>query len=288
MDSSILRSYSLLTKPGIIFGNLITAAAAFMFGSRGQFDFSLFSYTVLGLGLIIASACICNNVIDQEADRMMGRTKNRPLVSGAISTKSAFLAALCMFGLGALILGWKSFLALVVALVGFSVYVLLYSFWKYRTYFATLVGSIAGAVPPVVGYAAARGKLDFGALFLFLVLVFWQMPHFFAIALFHFDDYAKASIPTLPHEKGVLRTKQEMFFYTIGFAIAALALAFLDGLGPLYLAIAAFCSVSWIALSLIGFWAKDDALWAKAMFRFSLIIIMGLSFSIAIDSMIYK
>ena len=173
----MIKTYYLLTKPGILFGNLITTAGAFILASRGHIDFLLFLATAAGLFFVIASACVFNNYIDREADSKMARTKNRALVTGLITTKKAIWFAIVLGVIGVIILArYTNTAALITALVGYFVYVVLYSLWKYRSTYATLVGSISGAIPPVVGYCAASKTIDTGAILLFAILVLWQMP----------------------------------------------------------------------------------------------------------------
>ncbi|MDN3506692.1 MAG: heme o synthase [Simkaniaceae bacterium] len=275
------KNYSLLTKPGIIMGNLITTAGGFALASKGNFSFLLFLATLLGLGLLIASSCVCNNLIDRVSDKKMKRTQNRPLVTGAITTRSAALFAigLGLAGTGALayLTNW---LTLSVALFGFLVYVTIYSFSKYHTVHGTLIGSVAGAVPPVVGYCAVSNQLDLGAYILFAMIVLWQMPHFFAIAIYRKNDYDAASIPVVPLIRGIPNTKIQMLLYTIAFAAVSLLLTFFNYTGLAYLIVAATLGLAWIALAITGFTAKNDSKWARKMFIFSLITIMALSITI--------
>jgi protoheme IX farnesyltransferase len=273
----MIRTYYLLTKPGIIFGNLITTASAFILASRGHFDFLLFLATMAGLGLIIASACVFNNYIDRNSDKKMARTKNRPLVKGLISGENAIAFAIFLGLGGILILAlYTNLLAVSIALTGFFVYVVLYSFWKYHSSSATLVGSISGAVPPVVGYCAASDCFDAGALIFFLILVLWQMPHFFAIAMYRLTDYTAASIPVLPVKKGNYATKIHMLLYIIAFIIATLMLIVFGYTGYLYLTVAALLGLAWLFLCIKGFKCNNDRLWARKMFVFSLVVVMGL------------
>ena len=166
------KAYLMLMKPGIIMGNVITAAGGFALGSKGTFDFGLFLAALLGLSLIIGSACAFNNYIDRTADQKMKRTQNRPLAKGTISLQSATLFAIFLFLSGILVLTlFVNLLTLAIALIGFAVYVFFYSFLKYRSTHATLIGSIAGATPPALGYCAASNHFDMGALLLFAVIV---------------------------------------------------------------------------------------------------------------------
>jgi protoheme IX farnesyltransferase len=280
----VFKSYVALTKPGIICGNAITAAGGVALASKGHIDYGLLLAVLLGLSCIVGSACVFNNYIDRKADRRMARTKNRPLAKGSISVKNALLFGTLLGLIGVLTLDrYTNLLTLLVALAGFFIYVGVYSFFKYRSEYGTLVGSIAGAVPPVVGYCAVTHHLDAGAAVLFLIVVFWQMPHFFAIALYRLNDYLAAAIPVLPLKKGVKATKKQMLFYIGCFMAAALALPLLGYAGYIYLAMAALLGSVWLWLCFKGFKADNDALWARTMFRFSLVVIMVLCFMISID-----
>lgn len=277
-------NYYLLTKPGIIMGNIITVVAGFLLASGGIFHFWLFSATVLGLALIMASACVFNNYIDRHLDKKMERTKNRPLVTGSISNKSAIAFAVFLGALGTLVLlNSTNALTVSVAALGFFVYVILYSLWKSKTIYGTAIGSIAGAVPPVVGYCAVSNSFDAGAIILFSMLVLWQMPHFFAIALFHLKDYTAAGIPVLPVKKGMLRTKVHMILYIFAFVCVASLLTFFGYTGYIYLILATAVGLGWLFLSLRGFKSTNDEAWGKMMFRVSLVMIMTICLVIPFD-----
>ena len=281
-EKNILALYLGISKPGIILGNLITMFAGFAFASKDNFDLLLFFYASVGLILVIGSACIFNNLIDREIDSKMTRTKSRALVSGEVSWQEAFFLGLGTGILGGLILGFLvNFLTFVVAAVGFFIYVGVYSHLKRKTSVATLIGSIAGATPPLVGFAAANGALGMQALLLFLIVVFWQMPHFYAIGIYRLDDYLAASIPILPVKKGMRATKIQMVFYAILFFAAALLPTFFHYAGYLYLSVATLVSFYWLCLCIQGFWVTNDKLWAKKIFRFSLLVILAISIFIS-------
>lgn len=259
-------------------GNLITTIAGFALATKGQFNYALFFVTLIGLGLIIASACVCNNYIDRVSDLKMKRTENRALAKGLISGKNALTFAFIIGIIGsAILLFYTNLLALYVALAGFAIYVIPYSKSKYYTRYATLIGSIAGATPPVVGYVAVSNELDLGALLLFLILILWQMPHFYAIALYRLEDYKRASIPVLPLLKGVPRTKIHMLLYVIAFIPTLLLLTVFGYTGVAYLVVSALLGTSWLILTLLGFKAENDARWARKMFALSLVIIVSFS-----------
>lgn len=277
-------NYYLLTKPGIILGNLLTVAAGFILGSRGNVDLILFLETLLGIGLIIASACVFNNYIDRAADKKMERTKHRARMMELITVPRAlFFATFLGFSGILMLMIFTNLLTVAVAGIGFFVYVFLYSFWKGRTVYGTAIGSIAGAVPPVVGYCSASGQFDAAAAILFVMLVLWQMPHFFSIALLHFEDYKKAGIPVLPIAKGIYRTKVHMVLYISLFIPMAMMLTLMGYTGYLFLIVTGLLGCAWLALGIKGFQCDDDVVWGKQMFRLSLLLIVALCVAIPFD-----
>lgn len=234
-----------------------------------------------GLSLIIASACVFNNFIDRELDAKMARTRNRALVQGLIPPKRAILFGIFLGVVGSLTLGFfVNILTLGFALFGFFVYVFVYSFSKTRTIHVTLIGSMAGAVPTVVGYCAVSNQFDLCALILFTMMTLWQMPHFFAIAIYRLKDYAAASIPVLPIKKGMHITKIHMMLYILAFIAATSMLTVFDYAGIGYLIVTALFGITWLGLCIKGFNCDSDARWARKMFVFSLVIVMTLSFMI--------
>lgn len=277
-------NYYLLTKPGIIVGNLITVVAGFLLASKGVIDFGLFAYTLVGLTFIMASACVFNNYIDRHIDKKMARTKNRALVTGLISGSQAIFFALILGLIGTAVLFlFTNLLTVLVAGIGFCVYVFLYSLWKCRTLYGTAIGSLAGAVPPVVGYCAVTNRFDTGAMILFMILVFWQMPHFFSIALYRLEDYTAAEVPVLPVKKGAYQTKIHMVLYILGFMGTTLLLTTFHYTGYIYLTVSFILGLMWLLLGIKGFKSKDDQVWARHMFRLSLVVILALSVVIPLD-----
>ncbi len=278
----MLKNYYSLAKPGIIFGNAITVIAGFALASRGHFNFGLLLATLVGLSFVIASGGVFNNYIDRDIDAMMERTKNRVLVRRLVSGKNAIVYGICFGLIGFIVLAlYANFLTVSVAMTGFFVYVVLYSLWcKRDSVYGPVVGSIAGAVPPVVGYCAVTNSLDAGAAILFFILVFWQMPHFYAIAIYRADEYAAASVPVLPVEKGIHSTKIQVLLYVIAFDIAALMPTIFGYIGYAYFTVAGLLGLAWLGFAIKGFWATDDKLWARKMFVFSLVVLMVLCITI--------
>lgn len=281
-------NYYLLTKPGIILGNLITFVAGFLLASKGAMDLTLFLSTLTGLTLIMASSAVLNNYINRHEDKKMERTKNRALAAGLISNGKALIFAACLGILGtAILLYYTNVLTVAIAGIGFFVYVVLYSFWKSRTVHGTAIGSIAGATPPIVGYTAVSGQFDLGAMTLFLMLLFWQMPHFYAIALYHFDDYAKANMPLLPHVKGIFTTKIHMLAYILSFILVSSLLTLLNYTGYVYLVTTSSIGLAWIALCLLGIKSDNNTLFGQRMFRVSLVMIVATCLIMPLD-LVYR
>ncbi|MDE2213303.1 MAG: heme o synthase [Patescibacteria group bacterium] len=270
-----MREYLSLTKPGIVFGNAVAALAGFLLASGVHPVWERGIFMILFLACVIASACTFNNYFDRDIDARMERTKERSFVRGSVSVPLAlfFACALIAIGLAGLLI-LTTLLAALIALVGFLSYLGLYSLWgKRRGPWGTLVGSISGATPPLVGYAAALGRLDAAAALLFIAMCAWQMPHFYAIAVRRLEEYRSAGIPTLPLRYGLARTKVSMLFYIALFTIAASLLTPLGYLGRSYFFFMWVVGLSWFLLCLRRAPDGGEALWARRVFLASLAIL---------------
>ncbi len=281
-----LKKYYTLTKPGIIYGNIITTAGGFLLASKGHIHYWVLLATILGASLIIASACVFNNYIDRDIDKAMARTRKRATATGTISGKAALTYASILGLIGVVLLYvYVNILTLVIGLIAFLVYVFVYGYFKRRSIHGTAVGSIAGAAPVVAGYCAVTDHFNVGALLLFLILVFWQMPHFYAIALNRLSDYTAAKLPVLPVVKGVRHTKIQILIYIVGFILANIALTIFGYSGIVYVIVMVTLGLCWFWLGLKGF-KNNDKKWAKKMFLFSLIIILSLSIMLSVGSLL--
>ena len=281
----MMKQYLQVTKPGIIFGNLISVVGGFLLASKGDIDYPLFIATLLGVSLVVASGCVFNNYIDRDIDSVMERTKNRPLVRGLIDPKISLVYASVLGIAGmALLLVAANVVAMLIAVVGFVVYVGVYSLYmKRKSVYGTLVGSLSGAAPPVIGYCAVTGQFDTGALILLLIFILWQMPHSYAIAIFRFKDYQAANIPVLPVIKGISVAKNHIILYIIAFMFATLMLAISGYAGYKYLIVAAAVSVWWLGMALSGYKTTNDRVWARKLFVFSIVAITSLSVMMSVD-----
>jgi heme o synthase len=214
-----IRDYYDLTKPGIVYGNAITVVAGFFLASRNlPINWQLLLFTVLGLSCVVASACVFNNYFDRNIDAKMERTKKRAFAAGTISPVGALLFGALLFVFGVFLLWFVNLLALGWAMLGFVVYVFVYTPLKHKTGLAVFVGAIAGATPPVVGYTAVGNMFDMWALALFVFLFVWQLPHFLAIATYRYDEYAAAGIPLLvkkPKDEQTKKIARKIFLYSL-------------------------------------------------------------------------
>jgi protoheme IX farnesyltransferase len=278
-----IKAFTLLTKPGIILGNAITAVGGFALASRDGINPFLLFVTVIGLSLVIASSCVFNNCIDKENDERMERTKNRELVKGVLTRKDAMIFGLLLGVSGIVLLGlFTSFFIVSLSLTGFFVYVVLYSLFKYRSFYGTLVGSISGGVPPVVGYCATGNTFDEGAVLLFLIMFFWQIPHFFAIALYRHDEHADSFI-VLSVKKERDKAKIHMVMYISLFIASALLLTLCGYAGQTYRLVALTFGGTWLFLCIRGCVTTS---WARQLFHFSLVMIAALFVAISVEKFI--
>jgi protoheme IX farnesyltransferase len=285
-----LKHFIQITKPGIIFGNVLSVAGGFFLASKGQIDFGIFLAAVIGTSLVVASGCVFNNCIDRDIDDKMERTKNRVLVQGLVSLKLALLYATVLGVAGlALLYNETNPLAAMLALIGFVIYVGFYSlYFKRKSVHGTLIGSLSGAMPPVIGYCAVSNSFDFAALTLLVMFSLWQMPHSYAIAIFRFNDYRAAKIPVLPVERGIPVAKRHILLYILAFLIATLMLTFGGYAGLNYLAVAAGMGMYWLYMAWKGYKAVDDTVWARKLFVFSIFTISALSVMMSVDFQVTK
>jgi heme o synthase len=279
----MLKKYLFLTKPGILFGNFVTTLGGFLLAAQGSVDFLLLLITLLGTTLVVASGCVVNNIIDQDIDQKMQRTQNRAMVKKSISVPVALVYAFVLGFIGFSILWfWVNEYAFLFAVLGFVVYVGFYSLWTKRTTIhQTIVGSISGAAPPVIGYTAVANQFDMGALLIFIGYALWQMPHSWGIAIYRFEDYKNAGIPILPVARSIHRTKIESLIYVVLFCITMNGLFVYGYANWMYVVVLNLFCLYWVYLSIQGFKAENDQLWAKQYFMFSvkLITVISLFFS---------
>lgn len=281
----MLKTYYRLAKPGIVYGNLLPAIGAYFLASNKSIDGTVLAGLIFGLSLIIGGSCVINNIFDAKIDARMKRTKLRAIPTRVVSKSAAALYAAALLSVGSLLLLlFTNTLTWIIAFTGVIFYAFIYTFAKRKTIHSTLIGSIPGAIPPVVGYASVQNTLDGTALLLFASLVFWQMPHFYAIALYRSKDYSSVRIPTLPHVKGIIRTKIEILLYILLFTASLALLVITQQMGYLFAISMSLACIIWIKMALSGFSGlRPTELWARQLFKASLFVLLAYSFAIALS-----
>ena len=284
----VLESYYQLTKPRIIILLLITTAAGMWVAAKGKIDPWLFLATMTGGALSAASANVINCLYDRDIDYVMERTRHRPLPSGRVQPRDALLFAIalavCAFTLLTLS---ANLLAAILAMSGIVFYVLVYTHWlKRHTTQNIVIGGAAGAIPPLVGWAAVTGDLSWGAWMLFIIVFLWTPPHFWALAIYIRDEYAEVEVPMLPVIEGNEETSKQIWLYTLLMLPTTVLMVYpLGACGLVYLAIA--LGLGWIfARKAWELWkSPDDRDAARSLFKYSILYLMLLCVGMVVDSL---
>ena len=269
----ILGDFYELSKPRIIYLLLVTTAAAMVMAARGIPNVWIALWTLLGGGLASASAGAFNCIVDSDIDGLMRRTCARPIPTGRMSIRRAAVYAV---GTGiisfALLITLVNPLAAWLSLAGEAYYVVIYTMLlKRSTPLNIVIGGAAGAIPPLVGWAAVTGTIGWPAVGLFAIIFLWTPPHFWSLALMTETDYDKAKIPMLPNVSGIARTKTEIFIYTAILVAATLALFYpLHVMGTLYFAAAAALGAYFLYGAYRGYVSEGKS-WPRRLFKFSLL-----------------
>ncbi|MEH6939568.1 heme o synthase [Bacillus sp. JJ664] len=224
--------------------------------------------TIIGSSLIIAGSCVINNYIDRDIDPYMERTKNRPTVTGNIKPSVTISIGIMLLIVGFTFMAFTTLMAVVYAFIGAFTYIVLYTLWTKRNYtLNTVVGSISGAAPPLIGWAAIDANLHFIAWMLFLIMFIWQPPHFLALAMRRSEEYKRAGIPMLPVVYGFEMTKRQVMIWVL----CLLPLPFyMQDLGLPFIIFATILNVGWIVLGIYCYKLKDDKKFSKLMFIYSI------------------
>ncbi|RCK74380.1 MAG: Heme O synthase, protoheme IX farnesyltransferase [Anaerolineae bacterium] len=282
-----LKDFLMLTKPIVVALLLVTTYAGMVIGAGRWPSFSLTFWTLLGGFLSAGGASAINQYLDREDDRKMQRTQKRPIPAGRL-TPAQGLA----FGIGISLLSFYimvakvNLLAALLSLAGFVYYVVIYSLWlKKATPQNIVIGGGAGAIPPLVGWAAATGNLHLSALFLFVIIFMWTPPHFWALALVRRNDYARAGVPMLPVVRGEQETRRQIFLYTLELVGLTLLLP-LFGLGGHFTFVGAILLGLWLISAAWKVWKQAGNKVAWKMYRYSSMYLAFLFLVMVIDSVI--
>lgn len=277
-----------VTKPRIIVLIALTTWAGMGIAAPGQSPAALVFFTLLGTALSVASAHTFNAYLERDIDAMMSRTKRRPLVVGTMEPGHALRYASVLAVLSFIIMVWKvNLLAALLAQLGLWFYVGVYTVMlKRRTPHNTVIGGIAGSIPPVIGWAAATGRIDVAAVIVFIIMVLWQPPHFFALTLFQLEDYRRAGIPMLAVVSGPGAAVRQIAWYTTAMVILSLTLYYPIGIaGPWYLLVALATGLYYIVLAWQAAARYEESIqdWGKRLFRYSMIYLAVLFIAMVLD-----
>lgn len=270
-----LRAYYLLTKPGIVRGNAVHVLAGVLLASRWPINWSVLFGVLVGTSLVIASACVANNYMDRGIDVRMKRTKARPSVTGQISLQTAmvYAAALLIVGFGILL--WRTNAYVVtIGVIAYVLYVFAYGWAKRNTVHSTLIGAIPGALPAMAGYVAVTNTLSLGAWLIFLLVLVWQMPHFYAISLFRKKEYAAAELPVLGVVKPFSIVKRYIGVYVIIYCAIVIGMTLAGTFQLLAGILMAVGAAFWLSIAFMR--APDEKKWAYKVFGTSLLLTLVL------------
>ncbi len=280
---TIVRDHIVLMKPGIVLLVLVTALNGMYMGQRGFPTFLLILPTMFGIGLSAAGSAVLNNFFDRDIDRLMRRTMVRPIPQGRVYPASALIFGLFLIMVAIAVFAvFVNVLTAVLTFISAFIYVIPYTvLMKRRTHLVTHVGSITGALPPVIGYVAVKGHIDLQSLVLFAIMFIWQHPHFWAYALKYKDDYSRAGIPILPISKGIIKTKTQTLIYTIILLPFGLLPYFLSMAGIIYLLTSIVLGIFYIIFALRFYLSKKES--DRILFVYSLIYITAVFIVLVVD-----
>ena len=283
----LVADYVRLTKPRVISLLLVTTVCAMLVAERGMPDGWVLLWTTIGGYLAAGGANAINQYVDRDIDARMRRTSSRPVVAGRVSPRSALVFGIALGVLSALLLGaLVNWLAAGLAVLGLLLYVFLYTLWLKRTTTHNIViGGAAGAVPPLVGWAAATGGLSLEALMLFAIVFFWTPPHFWALALILRPDYEAAGVPMLPNVRGEAETARQIVLWTLVLVGVTLLPAAAGFAGPLYLAAAAVLGGAFV-MSSARLAASPDPARARRTFSYSMLYLALLLVAMVVDAVV--
>lgn len=283
----LLWSYVKLTKPRIIGLLVVTTIPAMMLADGGFPPLWLVLATVLGGSVVAGGANAMNMYFDRDIDEIMLRTQERPVPSGAVDPEKAAVFGIVLGGAG------FAFLSIVVnplsaflTLGAFAFYVVVYTLILKRTTSLNIViGGAAGAMPPVIGWAAVTNSIGVEAVLMFAIVTLWTPPHFWALSINYSSDYKRAGIPMLPVVAGLAETKRQILYYTLALVAVTVALYFFSDAGALYIASAVVLGAGFLYYA-VRLWRSDSARESRNVFRYSLAYLALLFAAIAADVMV--
>jgi protoheme IX farnesyltransferase len=279
-----VRAYFTLTKPRVIVLLLITTLAAMLMAHRGLPPLGLIFFTLAGGALAAGGAGAINHYLDRDVDELMGRTKQRPIPSGAVPPLNGLFFGICLGIISfTFMVAFVNVLSAGLTLFALLFYVFVYTRWLKRwTPLNIVIGGAAGAIPPVVGIAAVTNEVNWLAIWLFTIVFVWTPPHFWALSLLMQREYAAAGIPMLPIVRGEEETRKQILWYSVAMVALTLVVWTLGFLGAIYVAAAAALGGLFIYYA-VRLWREATAPAARRLFLFSMLYLALLFVAMVVD-----
>lgn len=284
MSAARLADYLELCKPKVVLLMLLTALVGMFLATPGWVGFNPLFFGTLGIALSAGSAATINHLVDRHIDALMARTKKRPIAQGKISPKEGMLFAIFIGVIGLLVLAiFVNQLTAILTFITLIGYAVIYTgFLKRATPQNIVIGGLAGAAPPLLGWTAVTNSLSAQALLLVLIIFTWTPPHFWALAIYRYKDYEKANIPMLPVTHGIHYTKLNIIAYTVLLILVTLLPYAISACGLIYLVSAMVLGFRFLYWA-IKLYKTDEPIVAMQTFRFSIVYLMGLFIFLLLD-----
>ena len=278
------RGYFELTKPGVQALLFVSCASGMLIGSNFNPPVTVFFFGLIGISFLAASSAVVNHFFDKQIDAKMNRTSKRPLVMGHISDRQAIIFSVLLYASGSImLLNFTNFLTWLLTTLTFIFYGFIYTkYLKYMTSQNIVIGGLAGAMPPLLGWSAITNSIEPNALLLVLIIMVWTPPHFWALAVYRVEDYSEAEVPMLPVQKGVAFTKQHILLYTFLLIACTMLPYAVQMFGEIYLISALVLGLIFLSYSFRLYKDETNAI-AMPTFAYSIIYLAALFAAMLID-----
>ena len=278
------RGYFELTKPGVQALLFVSCASGMLIGSNFNPPVTVFFFGLIGISFLAASSAVVNHFFDKQIDAKMNRTSKRPLVMGHISDRQAIIFSVLLYASGSImLLNFTNFLTWLLTTLTFIFYGFIYTkYLKYMTSQNIVIGGLAGAMPPLLGWSAITNSIEPNALLLVLIIMVWTPPHFWALAVYRVEDYSEAEVPMLPVQKGVAFTKQHILLYTFLLIACTMLPYAVQMFGEIYLISALVLGLIFLIYSFRLYRDETNAI-AMPTFAYSIIYLAALFAAMLID-----
>ena len=278
------RGYLELTKPGVQALLFVSCASGMLIGSNFNPPVTVFFFGLIGISFLAASSAVVNHFFDKQIDAKMNRTSKRPLVMGHISDRQAIIFSVLLYASGSImLLNFTNFLTWLLTTLTFIFYGFIYTkYLKYMTSQNIVIGGLAGAMPPLLGWSAITNSIEPNALLLVLIIMVWPPAHFWALAVYRVEDYSEAEVPMLPVQKGVVFTKQHILLYTFLLIACTMLPYAVQMFGEIYLISALVLGLIFLIYSFRLYKDETNAI-AMPTFAYSIIYLAALFAAMLID-----